>query len=83
MAIQVTAIETSDGVGLIFTKILDTVKLGYLDEDEETAEPTDRNYWETIRATKKTVELADKILNYAKSFASTAELSYNKHYIGF
>lgn len=83
MAFQVTAIETSDGVGLIFTKILDTVKLGYMDEDEETTETTDRNYWETVRGTKKTVELADRILGLTKVFANTAELSYNKHYIGF
>lgn len=83
MAIQVTAIETADGVGLQFTKVLDTVRLGYLDEDEETAEPTDRNFWETVRGTKKTVSLADRIQNLALSFAPAAELSYNKHYIGF
>jgi hypothetical protein len=35
MAIQVTAIETPEGIGLQFTKVLDTVKLGYKDEDEE------------------------------------------------
>ena len=45
MALQVSAIETSDGVGLHFTTILDTVKLGYLDEDEDVAEPSDRNNW--------------------------------------
>jgi len=32
IAIQVTAIETPEGIGLQFTKILDTVKLGYLGE---------------------------------------------------
>ena len=36
MAIQVTAIETPEGIGLQFTKVLDTVKLGFLEEDEET-----------------------------------------------
>lgn len=83
MAIQVTAIETSEGIGLQFTKVLDTIKLGYLDEDEETSEPTDRSYWETKRGTKKTVSIADKILEMTKTFVSTAELNYNKHYIGF
>lgn len=83
MAIQVTAIETADGIGLQFTKILDTVKLGYLDEDEEIAEPTDRNYWETKRGTKKTVALADRIAAFSKTFSPTVELNYNKHYIGF
>lgn len=82
MAIQVTAIETSEGIGLQFTKVLDTVRLGYLDADEETSEPTDRNYW-VKKATKGTVALADNILNIAKEFSPSAELSYNKYYIGF
>jgi len=83
MAIQVTAIETNDGLGLQCTRVLDTIKLGYLDEDEETSEPTDRSYWETKRGTKKTVSFADRILEMTRSFASSAELNYNKHYIGF
>ena len=42
-------VETPEGVGLHFTKVLDTVRLGYLDDDEETGELTDRNYWETVQ----------------------------------
>lgn len=83
MALQVSAIETSEGVGLHFTKVLDTVRLGYIDEDEETSELTDRNYWESKRGTLKTVKLADKILEISKSFISSIEQSYNKYYIGF
>ncbi len=82
MAIQVSAIETSDGVGLHFTTILDTVKLGYLDEDEDIAEPSDRNYWETKRGTKETVRFADKVLELVQSFIPSAKLNYNRHYIG-
>lgn len=82
IAIQVTAIETPEGIGLQFTKILDTVKLGYIEEDEETSEPTDRNYWEK-RGTKNTVILADKILEISMPFLPTVEFSYNKYYIGF
>ena len=82
MALQVSAIETSDGVGLHFTKILDTVKLGFLDEDEEIAEPSDRNYWETKRGTKETVQFADKVLDIVHSFVPSAVLNYNRHYIG-
>ncbi|SMM97842.1 hypothetical protein SPONN_1808 [uncultured Candidatus Thioglobus sp.] len=82
VAIQVTAIETPEGIGLQFTKILDTVKLGYIEEDEETSEPTDRNYWEK-RGTKNTVILADKILEISMPFLPTVEFSYNKYYIGF
>lgn len=83
MAIQVSAIETPEGIGLHFTKVLDTVRLGYLDEDEETKEATDRNYWENQRGTVKTVKLADRILEIVKEFIPTAEQSYNKYYIGF
>ena len=82
MALQVSAIETSDGVGLHFTTILDTVKLGYLDEDEDIAEPSDRNYWETKRGTKETVLYADKVLELVQSFIPSAKLNYNRHYIG-
>lgn len=82
VAIQVTAIETVDGVGLQFTKIIDTVKLGLLDEDEEIAQPTDRQYWET-KGTPKTVVMADKILEKTKEFVPSVELNFNKHYIGF
>jgi hypothetical protein len=83
MAIQVTAIETPEGVGLQFTKVLDTVRLGFLDDDEETAELTDRNYWETKRGTKQTVAMADMVCAVARTFAPSAQLNYNKHYIGF
>ena len=83
MAIQVTAIDTPEGVGLQFTKVIDTVKLGYLDADEEVAEPTDRNYWETVRGTPSTVALADNILELGKEIEPNVELNYNKHYIGF
>lgn len=83
MAIKVSAVEVNGSVGLLFTKILDTVKLGLLDEDEEVAEQTDRGYWETVRGTKKTVGLVDSILEIVHQFSPTAELSYNKHYIGF
>ncbi len=82
MAIQVTAIETPEGIGVQFTKVLDTVKLGFVEEDEETAEPTDRNYWEK-RGTKSTLEFADKILELCRSFLPSVEFSYNKYYIGF
>lgn len=82
MAIQVTATERPEGIELHFIKVLDTVRLGYVGEDEETSELTDRNYWEK-RGTKNTVALADKILEISKSFLPAIKFSYNKHYIGF
>ncbi|MEM9412958.1 MAG: DUF5655 domain-containing protein, partial [Planctomycetota bacterium] len=83
MALQLTAIETPEGIGLQFIRVLDTVRLGYLDDDEEVAETTDRNYWETKRGTPDTVKLADSIFEIIREIEPTAEHNYNKSYIGF
>lgn len=83
MAIQLSAIQTGDGVGLHFAKVLDTVSRGLIDEDEEVAEVTDRDYWEK-RANKQTVALCDSVLEGCKEFLPPdAQLSYTKHYMGF
>ena len=82
MALQVTAIKTEEGVGLQFTKVLDTVTLGMVDEDEDVSEVTDRDYW-LKRATPKTVGMVDKIFDLSKDFIDEVELNYTKHYIGF
>ena len=81
MAIQVCAIETGEGVGLHFTKVLDVQQLGLVDDDEEVAEVTNRDYW-LKRGTPKTVAMADKLLSYIHEFDPDAELNYNKFYIG-
>ena len=81
MAIQVCAIQTAEGVGLHFTKVLDVQQLGLVEEDEEVAEITNRDYW-LKRGTPKTVAMADKLLSYIHEFDPDAELNYNKFYIG-
>ena len=81
MAIQVSAIQTAEGVGLHFTKVLDVQQLGLVDEDEEVAEITNRDYW-LKRGTPKTVAMADKILSNIIEFDPDAEFNYNKFYIG-
>ena len=83
MAIQFSAIETGEGVGLHFTTVLDTVSREFVDDDEEVAQITDRSYWEN-RGSRKTISLADKILAICSEFLpSSTEFSYNKHYMGF
>lgn len=82
IALQMTAIDTGNGIGLHFTKVVDALRLGLDDEDEERLEPADRSYWES-RATPKTVKVADEILDLCKAFDSSLELKYNKPYIGF
>ncbi len=87
VAIQMSAIvrKTEPGeeeVGLIFTTVLDQTSLGLVsDDDDEAQEVTDRSYWES-RASKKTVSLADKILEIIRQHDPTLDLSYKKHYIG-
>lgn len=81
IAIQMNALKIGNQIGLIFTKVLDKFSFGLVDEDEETQEVTDRAYWES-RGSKKTVAMADEILELAKQFDPSLELKYNKFYIG-
>lgn len=81
IAIQMNALKFGDDVALIFTKILDELPLGLVDEDEEIREVTNRDYW-IKRGTPETVKLADDVLEIIKEFAPTIELKYNKFYIG-
>ena len=80
MAIQMTVIRQADGIGIIFTRVLDTMASGVIDDGDEP--PTDRSYWETEQGTPKTVQLVDKVLEIIHTFKTDAVLSYNKYYIG-
>jgi len=83
IAIQLNAYKFPDkeGIALVFTKILDELPLGLVDEDEDIQEVTDREYW-LKRGSKETVKMADSLLEVVKEFASDIEFKYNKFYIG-
>jgi hypothetical protein len=81
MALQMSALRTGDSTGLVFTKVLDQLNLGLVDEDEDTHEVTNRTYWET-RGSQKTVAMADAVLELVKKLDPALELKYNKFYIG-
>lgn len=81
IAIQMNAVIVEDGIGLMFTKVVDEMALGLTDEDEEVAEVADRAYW-LERGTDSTVEMADKVLQIIHEFDGDIELKYNKFYIG-
>jgi hypothetical protein len=81
VAIQMSALKVGDTISLFFTKVLDQVKLGLAEEDEQIEAPTDRTYWEQ-RTSKEIVSLADELLTVIKVFAPDVELKYNKFYIG-
>lgn len=81
IAIQMSAVQLSCTVSLLFTTVLDEARLGLVDEDEEVQEVTDRAYWEA-RGSKATVAMADEVLKLVSEFAPALELKYNKFYIG-
>ena len=81
IALQMNAFRIGDKVALVFTKVLDELRRGLVDEDEEVYEEADRHYWES-RATKETVATCDELLKIVRSFDPKIELKFNKFYIG-
>jgi hypothetical protein len=65
VAIQLNAIQLGDTVSLVCTKVLDEMRLGLVDEDEEVQAVTDRSYWEQ-RASKQTLAMADEMLEVVR-----------------
>src|SRR5579884_383857 len=82
IALQMQAHKVGDNLTLIFTKVMDELSRGLVDEDEDAeATPTDRAYWEK-RGTKMTLHLSDELLAVAREIDPSLELKYNKFYIG-
>jgi hypothetical protein len=81
MAIQMTAVQLGTSVSLAFTTVLDQVRFGLVDEDEEVQEAADRTYWEN-RSSKAAVALVDELLEVAQTLNPRLQLKYNKPYIG-
>jgi hypothetical protein len=81
MAIQMNAVQLGNSVSLAFTTVLDQVRLGLVDEDEEVQEATDRTYWEN-RGNKSTLAMVDELLEVVQTLNPRLQLKYNKFYIG-
>lgn len=81
IALKVTAYEYEGKYFVTFTKVLDEVQFGLVDEDEEVKEVTDRNYW-IEKGTNATVSIADEALKLIQEINSNYEFKYNKFYIG-
>jgi hypothetical protein len=81
VAIQMQAVKFGDEISLIFSKVLDQVRLGLVEEDEAAQEATDRSYWEK-RATKPTIEMMDEMITIIRTFDPTLSLNYRKFYVG-
>jgi hypothetical protein len=81
IALQMKAYKVGDGVTLIFTKILDEVNLGLVDEDEEVQELVDKDYW-LKKSSSDVMKLSEECLTIVKLIVPDAEFKYNKPYIG-
>ncbi len=81
IAIQMKALKFGDEIALFFTKVLDEMPLGLVEEDEEVREVTNRDYW-LKRGSQETMKMADEMIDILKGFESGFELKYNKFYIG-
>ena len=82
IAVQMRAVEVGEHITLVFSKVVDEMTLGVVEEDEdEEATPTDRTFWEN-KASPKTVKLADQLFDLIKDFDNSLGLNYNKQYIG-
>ncbi|ANV99338.1 DUF5655 domain-containing protein [Bradyrhizobium icense] len=82
IALQMQALKVGEHTTLVFTKVMDEMSRGFVDEDEDAeATPTDRAYWEK-QGTKATVQLADQLLAIVQEIDPSIELKYNKFYIG-
>ncbi|MCR5859504.1 hypothetical protein [Mesorhizobium sp. J428] len=82
IAIQVQAFRVGGHFTVMFTRVVDELSRGLVDEDEDAeAQPADRSYWEN-RASKITIGAIDSLLNYAKEIDGVLSLRYNKYYIG-
>ncbi len=76
------ALKVGGKTKIIFTRVLDEMARGLVDEDEEAdAFPADRPYWEN-KSSKSSLALVDQCLEMIKIIDSLVDLKYNKHYIG-
>jgi hypothetical protein len=82
IALKMTVYKIDSQYALTFVKVLDENILGLVDADEPVAEPTDRNFWESQRGTKKTLATTDDLFKIVHNVEPRAALKYNKHYIG-
>lgn len=82
IALQMQALKVAGKTTIVFTRVLDEMTRGLVDEDEEAeAVPADRSYWEG-KGSKATLGLVDQCLQMIHDLDPSVDLKYNKHYIG-
>jgi|SRR5579863_2089531 len=83
IALQLNALQIDGKILLNFTRVLDEISPGAMEEEEELSERevTDRNYWEE-KGSELSLSLADECVELLKEIDPTLSLTYNKYYIG-
>lgn len=81
IALQMSALKVGEHTTLVFTKVLDELTLGLVDDDEEVREVTNRKYWE-MKSTSDTIKIADEMLGILRKEQPQIGFKYNKFYIG-
>ncbi len=81
IAIQVAAYRVGEHLTLIFTKVLDQVQLGDVDDDLEVQTPASRAYWEE-RSSKVSLGIVDDVMGILRTLDPSLEPKFNKHFVG-
>lgn len=78
IAIQLGAFQVDDKIVLTFTKVLDIYEQP--DEEEEAAEPTDRQWWER-RSNRQSMSIVDQCVALLTENGKGPRITYNKHHV--
>lgn len=81
IALQLNAYRNGEHVILTFAKVVDLIRRGEDDEDEQGGGQADRTYWEK-RASKESLGIADKCVELISELEPGLSLKYNKYYLG-
>ena len=81
VALKISAFKFENKIAITFTKVLDEIELGLVDDDEDKAEVTDIDYRKQ-RASPATIKLFNEIFGLVQEIEPSATPKFNKHYIG-
>ena len=82
IAMQLNALQLDGKIILNFTRVLDEISRGGVEEEElSEREVTDRDYWRE-KGSELTLSLADECLELLKEIDPTLSLTYTKFYMG-
>jgi hypothetical protein len=80
IALQLSAFRFGDEIVLQFVTVLDTYEFGGEPEEEESAEPVDRGYWER-NSKPESLAVVEPIKALVPTTRGQARITYNKYHI--